>query len=69
MVLFDEETPYELIKKILPDVLIKGSDYEIEEIAGFDVVLAHGGEVLRMDLVPGYSTSSLIKKIKSLKDE
>ena len=69
VILFDEETPYELIKKVLPDVLIKGSDYEIEEIAGFDVVLANGGEVARIELVPGFSTSSLIRKIKQLKNE
>lgn len=66
IVLFDEETPYELIKRIVPDVLVKGSEYQVEEIAGFDVVLAAGGRVERIDLTPGFSTSDLVKKIKNL---
>jgi rfaE bifunctional protein nucleotidyltransferase chain/domain len=65
VVLFDEETPYELIKRIVPDVLVKGSEYQVEEIAGFDVVLAAGGKVERIDLTPGFSTSDLIRKIKA----
>jgi rfaE bifunctional protein nucleotidyltransferase chain/domain len=64
VVLFEEETPYELIKKLVPDVLVKGSEYQIEEIAGFDVVLAAGGKVERIDLTEGFSTSDLIRKIK-----
>ncbi len=68
-IIFEEETPYNLIKDVMPDVLIKGSDYRIEEIAGHDVVLDNGGEVLTIDLVPGYSTSSLINKIKLLPNE
>lgn len=64
VILFDEETPYELIKFIQPDVLVKGSDYRVEEIAGHDIVLAKGGEVKLIDLVPGYSTTAVEKKIK-----
>lgn len=64
VVLFDNETPYELIRNIQPDVLVKGSEYKIEEIAGFDIVLARGGRVERIDLTEGFSTSDLIKKIK-----
>lgn len=64
VVIFDEETPYELIQSIQPDVLVKGSEYQIEEIAGFDIVLANGGRVERIDLTEGFSTSDLIKKIK-----
>jgi rfaE bifunctional protein nucleotidyltransferase chain/domain len=64
VVLFEEETPYELIKKLVPDILVKGSEYQIEEIAGFDVVLAAGGKVERIDLTEGFSTSDLIRKIK-----
>lgn len=64
VVLFDEETPYELIKRIVPNVLVKGSEYQVEEIAGFDVVLAAGGRVERIDLTAGFSTSDLIRKIK-----
>ena len=64
VVLFDEETPYELIRAIQPDVLVKGSEYQVEEIAGFDIVLAAGGKVERIDLTEGFSTSDLIQKIK-----
>lgn len=65
VVIFDEETPYELIKSILPDVLVKGSEYQVEEIAGYDIVLAEGGKVERIDLTEGFSTSALIAKIKN----
>ncbi len=64
VVLFPEETPYDLIKQIKPDVLTKGKDYEIEEIAGFDVVLENGGSVETIELTEGFSTTSLIEKIK-----
>ncbi|MCU0433693.1 MAG: D-glycero-beta-D-manno-heptose 1-phosphate adenylyltransferase [Bacteroidia bacterium] len=64
VVLFDEETPYELIKFIQPDVLVKGADYKVEEIAGHDIVLAGGGKVELVEFVPGYSTSAIERKIK-----
>jgi bifunctional ADP-heptose synthase (sugar kinase/adenylyltransferase) len=64
VILFDEETPYELIKDIIPDVLVKGNEYQIEEIAGFDIVLASGGKVERIELTEGFSTTELIKKLK-----
>ena len=64
VILFDEETPYELIRSIVPDVLVKGTEYQVEEIAGFDVVLAHGGRVERIELTEGFSTTDLIQKIK-----
>ena len=63
IVLFDEETPYDLIKAIQPDVLVKGSDYEIEKIVGYDIVKAKGGEVITIDLSQGFSTTNIIKKI------
>ena len=66
VVIFDEETPYELIKSIQPDVLAKGNDYLVEEIAGYDIVLAKGGRVERIELTEGFSTSSLIDKIKKI---
>jgi D-glycero-beta-D-manno-heptose 1-phosphate adenylyltransferase len=69
VVLFSEETPYELISQILPDVLVKGDDYAIHEIAGFDIVLENGGRVERIELVPGFSTSLLLKKLKKMEDE
>ena len=65
VILFDEETPYGLIRSILPDILVKGTDYQIGEIAGFDIVLASGGSVERIELTDGFSTSDLIQKIKN----
>lgn len=61
---FDEETPYELIKLIQPDVLVKGADYKVEQVAGYDIVLVRGGEVKLIELVKGYSTSGIERKIK-----
>jgi D-beta-D-heptose 7-phosphate kinase/D-beta-D-heptose 1-phosphate adenosyltransferase len=66
VVIFTEETPADLIAQILPDILVKGNQYKIHEIAGFDTVLAYGGEVKTLDLVPGISTSDIIDKIKTL---
>jgi D-glycero-beta-D-manno-heptose 1-phosphate adenylyltransferase len=65
IVLFDEDTPYELIKTVQPDVLVKGADYKPEEIVGSDIVKAHGGEVVTIELTEGFSTTELIKRIKS----
>lgn len=65
VVIFDQETPYELIKTIQPDVLVKGNEYQVEEIAGYDIVLASGGRVERIELTQGFSTSALIDKIKN----
>lgn len=63
IVTFDEETPYELIKFLQPDILTKGSDYQIENIVGYDVVKNNGGKVVTVPLVEGYSTTKLIEKI------
>ena len=65
VVLFDEDTPYELIKQVQPDVLVKGSDYQPEDIVGYDIVKAKGGEIVTIDYLDGYSTSDLEKKIKN----
>jgi bifunctional ADP-heptose synthase (sugar kinase/adenylyltransferase) len=65
IVLFDEETPYELIKFLQPDVLVKGDDYEVEKIVGYDVVMAGGGKVITIPFLEGYSTTKLIQKILS----
>lgn len=67
VVIFDEDTPYELIKTLQPDVLVKGSDYTIDKIVGADIVIARGGKVETMDFIDGYSTSSIINKIKTEK--
>ena len=64
VILFDEDTPYELIKKVQPDVLVKGSDYNAEDIVGYDIVKAKGGEVVTIDFIEGYSTTSIIEKLK-----
>ncbi len=66
VVLFDEDTPYQLINSILPDVLIKGGDYTIETIVGAKEVIANGGRVEIIELVEGLSTTSILKKIETL---
>ena len=63
IVFFDEETPYNLIKLLQPNVLVKGKDYEVEKIIGFDILKENGGQVITIPFLEGYSTSSLIKKI------
>ncbi len=63
VVIFEEDTPYELIKKVQPDVLVKGADYKEEDIVGYDIVKAKGGEIVTIDFVQGYSTSSIINKV------
>ena len=63
VVLFEEETPYNLIKSIAPDVLVKGSDYKPEEIVGYDIVSSKGGKIVTIDFIPGFSTTDTIKKI------
>lgn len=66
VVVFEEDTPADLIARIIPDVLVKGAEYLVHEIAGHDVVLDHGGRVETLELVEGISTSALIEKIKQL---
>jgi D-glycero-beta-D-manno-heptose 1-phosphate adenylyltransferase len=66
VVLFEEDTPYDLILTILPDILVKGDDYSGKNIVGADIVLAHGGMVETIKFVEGYSTTSIIEKIKKL---
>lgn len=64
IILFDEDTPYELIKFLQPDVIVKGNDYKAEEVVGYDIVKARGGEVLTIPLLEGFSTTRLIEKLK-----
>ena len=66
VILFEEDTPYELIKKIQPDILVKGDDYEVESIVGYDIVTKKGGKVVTIPLVKGFSTSNIEKKIVEL---
>jgi D-beta-D-heptose 7-phosphate kinase/D-beta-D-heptose 1-phosphate adenosyltransferase len=64
VVLFDEETPLALIRELLPDVLIKGGDYTKDRVVGREEVEAAGGEVVIIPLVPGYSSSVLVEKLR-----
>lgn len=64
VVLFSEPTPLELIEDVQPDVLVKGDDYTVDTIVGADFVLSRGGRVETVALVPGYSTTKLIDRIK-----
>ncbi|HRE41389.1 MAG TPA: D-glycero-beta-D-manno-heptose 1-phosphate adenylyltransferase [Ignavibacteria bacterium] len=66
VILFSEDTPYELIKKIIPDILVKGGDWAPDKIVGSDVVLENGGEVKSLKFVNGYSTTNILEKIKKL---
>ena len=63
VVLFEEDTPFNLISKIKPDVLVKGGDYSPDQVAGADIVIAGGGQVKIIDLLPGYSTTEIEKRI------
>jgi D-beta-D-heptose 7-phosphate kinase/D-beta-D-heptose 1-phosphate adenosyltransferase len=62
VVVFDEETPIELIARLRPSVLIKGSDYRLDQVVGREVVEAHGGEVILVDIVPGHSTTGILAR-------
>lgn len=66
VVLFDEDTPFELITTVMPDVLVKGGDYTVDTIVGAKEVIANGGKVEIIPLVEGLSTTSLIQKIERL---
>ncbi len=63
LTLFDEDTPESLIELLLPDILVKGSDWKISDIAGAEAVLGHGGQVLTLPLLEGRSTTGIIEKI------
>lgn len=65
VVFFNEDTPFELISALLPQVLVKGSDYLAENIVGADVVKNAGGVVKTIDFVPGYSTTRIVEKIRT----
>lgn len=66
VVLFEEDTPLELIKAILPDVLIKGGDYTVEQIAGSKEVIENGGRIVINPIIEGFSTTGIISKIERL---
>jgi D-beta-D-heptose 7-phosphate kinase/D-beta-D-heptose 1-phosphate adenosyltransferase len=68
VVIFEEDTPLELINSIEPDVLVKGGDYTIENIVGAKEVIVNGGRVVINPVIEGYSTTSMIDKLKDLPD-
>ena len=65
VVVFDEDTPHAIISALHPDVLVKGADWGENAVVGRDVVEARGGKVVRVELSPGYSTSSILAKIRA----
>jgi rfaE bifunctional protein nucleotidyltransferase chain/domain len=66
IVFFDEDTPLEVIKAVLPDVLVKGGDYEINQIVGAKETIANGGRVEVLSFLPGYSSTAIIEKIRKV---
>ncbi|MBN4062064.1 MAG: D-glycero-beta-D-manno-heptose 1-phosphate adenylyltransferase [Flavobacteriales bacterium] len=64
VVLFEDETPYNLINATQPDVLVKGGDWQPEDIIGHDIVAAKGGQILSIDFVKGYSTTEIEERIR-----
>ena len=62
VVVFEQDTPLELLRRVRPKVLVKGGDYRREEVVGREVVEADGGEVVLIDLVPGHSTTAIVRK-------
>jgi D-beta-D-heptose 7-phosphate kinase/D-beta-D-heptose 1-phosphate adenosyltransferase len=64
VVIFEEDTPLKLITQIMPSVLVKGGDYTREQVVGHDIVAAHGGEVVLVDIMPGFSTTSLVNRAR-----
>jgi D-glycero-beta-D-manno-heptose 1-phosphate adenylyltransferase len=65
IIIFEEDTPYNLITAIMPDVLVKGGDYTIETIVGAKEVIANGGQVIIAPILEGFSTTSIIERMKS----
>ncbi|HET8836979.1 MAG TPA: D-glycero-beta-D-manno-heptose 1-phosphate adenylyltransferase [Gemmatimonadales bacterium] len=65
VVLFDQNTPLELIQALAPDVLVKGADYTRDRIVGADWVEARGGRVVRVPVVPGYSTTAMVERLRA----
>ena len=65
VVLFDQDTPLDLIRHLAPDVLVKGAEYTRDRIVGADWVEARGGRVVRVPLVAGFSTSALVERLRA----
>src|SRR5690606_41962 len=65
VVVFEEDTPIALIEEIKPDILVKGGQYKLEEVVGYDIVMAYGGKVVRADMEDGFSTTNTIARMSS----
>jgi bifunctional ADP-heptose synthase (sugar kinase/adenylyltransferase) len=65
VVIFDEETPREIVAALGPDVLVKGADWPADAIVGRDLVEARGGVVVRVPVEPGYSTTGIVRKVRA----
>jgi len=65
VVFFGEQTPHNIIRQVVPDVLVKGDDYLAEDIVGSDIVISNGGQVVTIPMVKGYSTSQIIERIRA----
>ena len=65
VIIFNEDTPERLIKEIKPDVLVKGADYSIEAVIGADFVQSYGGEIILVEIMPGFSTTATIARMNS----
>jgi rfaE bifunctional protein nucleotidyltransferase chain/domain len=66
VVIFDEETPEGIVRRLQPDILVKGADWPADQIVGRDVVEARGGRVVRVPVERGFSTSTIIERVRSL---
>ena len=66
VIIFEEDTPLQLISALLPDVLVKGGDYTLEQIVGANEVIANGGRVVINPIEPGFSTTAMLETIRSL---
>ena len=66
VVIFDQDTPLELIGRVRPQLLAKGGDYRREQVVGHELVEAYGGEVILIELAPGFSTTQIVRKSRAL---
>jgi D-glycero-beta-D-manno-heptose 1-phosphate adenylyltransferase len=67
VIIFEEDTPFELITALLPNVLVKGGDYRVEQVVGHKEVIANGGEVIINPIVEGFSTTGMISRLREIK--
>ena len=67
VLIFNEDTPYHIIKEIIPDLLVKGGDWKEEDIVGSDIVKKNGGKVISLQFVNDYSTTNILEKIEKLR--